>query len=195
MIIRYLVLPVLAAAALVPPLQAQSPPAEEEDELLISTVLNEIQKGLLESSRLIEDEQLPPLKSVVLTLQTEHKRSAGGGIKILIFSFGKTWERTKSHQLVLTLKPPKAGDEQPVSLSELLSEQLVNAIVTSAKGISAAARAQPPLELTDLKAEFKFVVQSGKKGSGTFSVLPVGVDLKGDLSKKAVHSVVVQFGA
>ena len=92
------------------------------------------------------------------------------------------------------MKPPspKAATES-VSETGGLSDQLVDAIVSAATGIQAARSRKPPLSLDSMKAEFKFVVNTQTTGGVKFEIVPVGAELSGELSKKAVHTITVSF--
>ncbi len=181
----------LTVLTLAPPSSslAQSPP----DAITVQEVLNEIQRGLSGAQQELVAGKIPPLDSVVLNLLTEYNAKGGPKFRILIFSFGKTWEKQRSNQLVLTLKPPKPEVEQPLGGTAGISTQLVAAIVAAAQGVKEAESGKPPLLLDSLKAEFSFVVKEVTSGGVKFEIVPVSAELSGDLSKKAVHTVTVTF--
>ena len=158
----------------------------------IDGLLANIQLALLDIQGQASKESLPPLDAVTLTLQTEYKKAAGGGIKLFIISFGKKWERTRSHELKLELKPPSPLATRPVS-KDAVTEHLVNAVLSAVRGAEAARKRKPPLELNTLTAEFGFVVEEKGSGGLKYELLPVGFDVAGDLSNKAVHKVAVVF--
>src|SRR5262249_17244187 len=133
--------------------------------------------------------------SVVLNLETEYNVQGGPKFKLLIFSFGKTWERQRSNELVLTLKPPKPSTEVQVSATPSFASQLVAAIVAAAQGVATAESGTPPLQLATLKAEFGFVVKESTSAGAKFEIVPVSADVKVDWSKKAVHTITVTFAA
>src|SRR6476620_4316674 len=172
-----------------------SPPQERPaaDAVTIQEVLTEVQRGLAEAQQQLVAAQIPPLDSVVLNLQTEYNVQGGPRFKLLIFTFGKTWERQRSNELVITLKPPKPGTNEQVLATPSLDSQRVAAIVAAAQGGRAAETGTPPLQLTTLKAEFKFVVKESTSAGAKFEILPVSADLNADWSKKAVHTIAVTF--
>ena len=133
------------------------------------------QAGLVSQLRTCSENSLatPPLDSVVLHLLTEYNVSGGPKFKVLIFSFGKTWERQRSNELVITLKPPKPSTDAQVAATPSLAGQLVAAIVAAAQGVRDAETGTPPLQLATLKAEFGFVVKESSTAGVKFEIVPV----------------------
>jgi len=173
-----------------------APPSQDRpaaDAVTIQEVLTEVQRGLVEAQQQLVAGQIPPLDSVVLNLQTEYNLQGGPRFKLLIFTFGKTWERQRSNELVITLKPPKPTMETQVTGTPGLAGQLVAAIVAAAQGVKDAETGTPPLQLTGLRAEFRFVVKESTSAGAKFEILPVGANLDADWSKKAVHTMTVTF--
>lgn len=165
----------------------------DSDGITIQEVLTEIQRGLSDAQQILVAAKIPPLDSVVLNLQTEFNVQGGPKFKLLIFSFGKTWERQRSNELVLTLKPPKPSTDVQVSATPGLADQLVTAIVAAAQGVKDAESGTPALQLATLKAEFGFVVKESTSADVKFEIVPVTADLKADWSRKAVHTITVTF--
>ena len=163
------------------------------DAITIQEVLTEVQRGLSEAQQQLVAAKIPPLDSVVLHLLTEYNVSGGPKFKVLIFSFGKTWERQRSNELVITLKPPKPQVEIQATGTPGLATQLVAAIVAAAQGVRDAETGTPPLQLATLKAEFGFVVKESTSAGVKFEIVPVSSDVKADWSKKAVHTITVTF--
>ena len=179
---------VVTASRLAP--APQDPPA---DAITIQEVLTEVQRGLSEAQQQLVAAKIPPLDSVVLHLLTEYNVSGGPKFKVLIFSFGKTWERQRSNELVITLKPPKPATDVHATGTPGLASQLVAAIVAAAQGVRDAETGTPPLQLASLKAEFGFVVKESTSAGVKFEIVPVSSDVKADWSKKAVHTITVTF--
>jgi hypothetical protein len=179
----------IASASLA--LERQDAPAG--DAITIQEVLTEVQRGLSEVQQQLVAARIPPLDSVVLHLLTEYNVSGGPKFKVLIFSFGKTWERQRSNELTITLKPPKAEMQVQSTGAPGLSSQLVAAIVAAAQGVKDAETGTPPLQLASLKAEFGFVVKESTSSGVKFEIVPVSSEIKADWSKKAVHTIVVTF--
>jgi hypothetical protein len=170
-----------------------SPQDTPADAITIQEVLTEVQRGLSEAQQQLVAAKIPPLDSVVLHLLTEYNVSGGPKFKVLIFSFGKTWERQRSNELVITLKPPKPALEVHATGTPGLATQLVAAIVAAAQGVRDAETGTPPLQLASLKAEFGFVVKESTSAGVKFEIVPVSSDVKADWSKKAVHTITVTF--
>jgi hypothetical protein len=174
------------------PLTQDPPPA---DAITIQEVLTEVQRALSEAQHQLIAAQVPPLDSVVLHLLTEYNVSGGPKFKVLIFSFGKTWERQRSNELTITLKPPKPDQPLQSLSTPPLATQLVAAIVAAAQGVKDAEAGTPPLQLATLKAEFGFIVKESTSAGARFEIVPVSADVKADWSKKAVHTISVTFAS
>lgn len=186
---------VLAWIITIAPAPSPSQDKPAADAVTIEEVLTEVQRGLAEAQQQLVAGKIPPLDSVVLNLQTEYKVQGGPRFKLLIFTFGKTWERQRSNELVITLKPPKPSLEPQIAATPSLASQLVAAIVAAAQGVRDAETGTPPLQMTGLRAEFRFVVKESTSAGAKFEILPVSADLSGDWSKKAVHTITVTFAS
>ncbi len=188
-----LALCILTVGALMsPPMLAQQSPDGEQ--ILISEIVTEIQVGLARVQKQLDHEKIPKLKSVTLDLVAEAKIEAGGKINLYIFSFGKKWERDRSQEIEVTLKPPRPDQPLAVAKGPSISDQLVNAIVSAARGIQ-AARKNPdvPLEASGLKVVLSFVVKGDTSAGAKFQILPVTFDLSGDLAKSAIQKITVLY--
>lgn len=184
------VLALATTAAHVSPASQDRP---EADGVTIQEVLTEIQRGLSDAQQQLLTAKIPPLDNVVLTLETDYNIRGGPKFKLLIFTFGRTWERQRSNELVLTLKPPKPSVDVQVTATPNLARQLVAAIVAAAQGVRDAETGTPPLQLSGLKAEFRFVVKESTTADAKFEIVPVSGDVKADWSKTAVHTIAVTF--
>lgn len=163
----------------------------EEKGIVIEKVLLEVQRALQNARTRTADAGFPELKVVTLTLQTVITKGVGGKIKFLIFSFGRTWEQEKSHQMVLRLTPPPPA---PQSLGPpKLSEELANAIVDAAQGVRKARSGDPPLLLDTFDLSLSFVVTLDDSGGLEFKLEPVSFELKGNLKSKALHRIELSF--
>jgi hypothetical protein len=161
-------------------------------EVLIERVLSEVQKALDETRTRTQDVALPPLSTVTLTLQTVVTKSAGGKFKILIFSFGKKWEKERAQELVFQLKP-SANIRSIDALGQSLAEGLTDALVSAAQGVKNARNAQPPLELQEFKAVVSFVVTETDGVGAEFKIEPVSIELGSDIKTKALHKIELHF--
>ena len=181
----------MLAGLLVLPLRVEAQPADQG--LTVDAVLTEIQRGLADAQTLAAAASLPPLDAVTVTLQTQYNVKGGPKFKLLIFSFGQTWERQASSELTYVLKPPQPLSKEQIALGPGLSKQLVDAIVGAAAGVKDAADRKPPLELNSFTADFGFVVKSSSNVGVKFEIVPVSVEAGVDYTKTAVHRIKVAF--
>lgn len=167
--------------------------AQADKGVVISELLTEVQKGLGEAQTQLADSGFPPLESVTLTLQTEVADRGGGKVTVVIASLGRVWDKERADEITLTLRPPKPYAPTPASAGPSVSEQLVEAIVASARGVQRAKRGQPPLVLDRFQATFSFVVKTQTAGGLGFKIVPVTAELEGDLQRVARHTITVTF--
>ncbi|KAA1247262.1 hypothetical protein [Aquimarina sp. RZ0] len=165
-------------------------------EFPVEKILDEIQLGLVQIQTQLTSENLPPLDSVELTLETYHKKSKGGKIRLLIFSIGKLWEKETSQKLKLTLKPPAPAGIGQVSRKASLSEGLVDMVVSAARGVQKARNNKDfPLETVALEAQLKFVIVTVTKTGLEWQIVPVSSAISGkrDVKRTAIHEIKVIF--
>jgi len=167
--------------------------AASENQISIEQVLIEIQKALATAQTRIADLDMPELESVTLSLHTAFTSTAGQGANLYIFSFSQEWEKERSQKVTLTLKPPAPYVPMDTAGSPQLSEQIIEAIVSAAKGVQTAKKSTPPLVLTNLETEFAFVVKMKAEGGLSFEILPVSASIKGSMKKKALHNIKIVF--
>ena len=163
--------------------------AAEKKDVVIEEVLSEVQKALQEAQPHISDPNFPPLESVVLTLQTAITIGFGGVVKWLIFSFGMSWQKEQSQEMVLTLTPPRVSALEKGELAM----QLAKAIVAAAEGVKKAKDGTPPLDLNAFNAIVSFVVTLDGSAKAGFDLKPVTLELSGNLKKKALHKIELRF--
>jgi hypothetical protein len=164
-----------------------------KQEVFIAELLNEVQKGLADAQAELQGARFPALESVTLTLQTEVVRRGEAGITILIFSFGRKWEKERAQEMTLTLRPPEAAPPTAARVRPSVSAELVAAIVAAARGVKEAGDRQPPLHLARFEATFSFVVKTDTRGGLPFEIVPVSAELQGDLTRTARHSITITF--
>lgn len=162
-------------------------------EATIPNVLNEVQKALVKAQTQIADLGMPPLKSVTLTLQTGLIGKGGPKADLVVVSLGQTWQKERSQELILELIPPEPYTPIEIASKPELSDQIVEAIVSAATGVQAARSGKPPLLLNSLQAEFTFVIDTETHGGLAFKIIPVSLDLGGELKSKALHKIKVIF--
>lgn len=167
----------------------------EKNIVPMDLVVRQVQQALADAQTTLDDESLPPLKSVVLSLQTVLDTSQGGSIKLFIFSFGASHDQTKTQQVDITLVPPKAGNASLVS-ERSLTQALEQAIVNAAKGVKdAGANPKVPLQLSALKVKIGFTVKNGGNGEAVPQILPITLDLKGNVSQTDVQTIEITYEA
>lgn len=175
------------------PSQAQqSKPADNGSARQIDQVLSEIQVALLKVQNEAAAGSLPKLASVSLELEAEFAYGAGGELNLYVVSIGGTVENENAQRIKLTLAPPKPYSEQPIASGQM-SESLSTAILAAAKGIANTQRRKPPLVLSKLEAEIRFVVKVTGEGGIKAELLPITAALKGEIKKSAIQTVTVTF--
>jgi hypothetical protein len=156
---------------------------------VIAEVLVQVQRALQNAADRTAGMGLPPLATVTITLQTVITVSGGVKFKFLVFSFGQTWEKERSHELVLTLVPPKPRPGTKAGLAD----ELADAIVEAASGVRDGLAGSTALALSALKATVSFVVTGNTSAGGDFTLEPIKIELKGDLKTKAIHKIELSF--
>ena len=124
----------------------------------------------------------------------QHARSAGE-IKLWIFSFGHSVKHETVQELTLTLAPPDPVKPVNVTAPPSLAAQLVEAIVSAARGVQNARLSDPPLELRAFEATLSFLVARDSGGGAEFTIQPVTAGLTGDLKNSALHKLKLVFKA
>lgn len=146
----------------------------------LENILKNIQDGLQVAANALDEDELPPLKSVELTLQGYHYKKTGGKLKFFIISFGKERISELTQTVVITLTPPKSGPENVSSNS--ITKKLADIIIAAAEGVNAAgissSGSNVPLNFTKLSAELVFVVTKDKNGGLAFTFEPFSLDVE-----------------
>jgi len=158
----------------------------------IDSVITQVKNALADVQTKLANEQLPPLKSVTLTLQATASKKGGVKIKLWIFSIGHEWTKEKSQEVVIVLTPPKAGNAVNIA-TETLTQEFEDAIVDAAQGAKNAGKGTIPLKLTSLSAELGFTVKGDTSGGANVEISPITAEFSGDLSKTAIQKVKVLF--
>jgi hypothetical protein len=166
-----------------------------EKEVVIEQLLKQVQIGLAKVQNDLKSQGMPPLQSVTLNLTAEVKKGSDKKFTLFIWSFGHKWEKSRSQEVEVTLKPPEptAG---LVKAGPTVADQLVEAIESAAKGVQ-AARKDPdvPLVTSGLKVVLSFVVSGDTSvgGSGKFEIIPVTAELSRKLAKSALQKITVVY--
>lgn len=169
---------------------AATPTAPVSQQVAIETVIDEVQNVLASVQTKLVDGELPPLKSVKLSLQTTAEKKGEAGLKLWIISAGGSLAQEKTQQIEIVLTPPKPGSAKKMSS---LTDNLEEAILSAARGAKGAGKAQVPLKLSGLDVTMGFTVTKAGEGGLSFELAPVSIELKGGVTKSAVQTLAVSF--
>jgi Trypsin-co-occurring domain 2 len=180
-----------------------------ETELEICEVVSDVKQGIAEAVNELSQYELPPLQRVRLELETVVDKAAGGKLDLFILSLGSKMASQAAQKLSLSLMPTSGNRGPTASLCELgnraeLADDFVDAVVAAVRGASASLAQRPSrlplpssnlpkLELARLEAEIKFAVTSSGEGSTQFTIVPVTIDLGGEVSQASTQRAVVEF--
>jgi hypothetical protein len=167
----------------------------QDPSVLVSDLLKEIQRGVNDANTKITQDfnNVPPLDSVTLQLQTQTDFSGSGGINLWFIKIGGGSDKTSSTQMTVVLKPATVA--KAVS-NETLDQTISNALYAAAKGIhdSQVGAGALPLLVDSLTAEFAFTVKNNASGGIQFNLLPVGGNATVGGAKSNVQKITVKFG-
>jgi Trypsin-co-occurring domain 2 len=195
--LRTLAILVYGLAVGLPVAHAQQPATNNADFASgrqIDQVLTQVQAALVKVQTEAASASLPALASVSLELKTEFGYSAKGELNLYVVTAGGAVENENAQRVLLTLTPPKPYTEQPIAASDI-TESLSTAILAAARGIANAQKRKPPLSLSKLEAEIRFVVKASGEGGLKFEILPITASLKGDVKTSAIQTATVVFQA
>jgi hypothetical protein len=136
----------------------------------------------------------PPLKSVTLKLQTIASRSAGGQVQFLVFSLGTRYASDAASTVELEMVPPKTREAESLIAGPDLKEALAQAINLAKVGVMKASKGSPPLVMKNISIDLKFAVETQASGGATVTLVPVGIDASGRISREKAHTVSLVFG-
>jgi hypothetical protein len=136
----------------------------------------------------------PPLKSVTIKLQTVASRSAGGQIQFLVFSLGTRYTSDVASTVELEMVPPKTSERESVVAGPELKEALAQAINLAKVGVLKASKGSPPLVMKNISIDLKFAVEGQGSGGAAVTLVPLGIEGSGKISREKVHTVSLVFG-
>lgn len=164
---------------------------ETKLEVQVEQLIREIKLTLAKVAESTAAESLPKLKSATVNLETQLSTSAGGGFRLLVVSTDAKVTETNTQKIRIKLVPePVKG--APIKISSI-SENLAEAILSISRGVAKADDMEPRLDLTELTASMRFVVKQGAGGGVRFLIVPVTVDLGGDIKETHTHSIELSF--
>jgi hypothetical protein len=163
----------------------------------VSKVVTVVKRALEDAQKKIHDEgnELPPLESVTLTLQTTSVTTDGITFKIYVIGVGTTAEITNTEQLTLKLTPPPPDVEHPIGASGDLYQNLVDTIVAAAKASHQASSAAAPTLLIDsVGAQVAFGIKETKTGNLGIDIKPIiSIGPSGSLAQQASNKIDLSF--
>jgi hypothetical protein len=173
-------------------LTAKPTVASPKDTVPLENLLTEVKEALAVAQQLAKEKNLPALESVTLTLQTVAVKGLGGTVRLFIFKLGATTTTTGTSKIVLTLTPPGPSEEKALGPVE---SNLVNAMLAASEAVKAARGSLSGFEAKQVVCEYSFGVK--EEGSGTvgltLELVPISVEVGGDVSKQAIQTVTVSF--
>lgn len=131
---------------------------------------------------------LPQPKNVNITFETEVSTETGVGVKILIFKFGRKWQRAQSNEITYNfqLTPQKALQPEPIK------EALTKAIKEAYDQLSMVDNDKAKIKGFTVKVSF--VIEKSTEVEGEYELLPITPSLGRSWKKKAVHTIEIEFG-
>jgi len=158
----------------------------------IQAVVAQVKEALSNVQTKLTAKQLPPLKSVKLTLQTVATSKAGGKISFWVITIGGSLQKEASQEVVLELVPPKPG--RPVNMSsETFTNALEDSILEAAQGVQGADQGSLPLELQNLTVTLGFTVTAEGAAGAKLTLTPVTLGISGQKDRKVVHRLEVAY--
>lgn len=171
----------------------KKPVGDPNASVTIQDVVSQVKDALSNVQTKLADKQLPPLKSVKLTLQTIATKKAGATISFWVLTIGGSLQKDATQQLVIELIPPKAGNPTNVS-SESFTQALEDSIINAAMGVQNAAKGPVPLELNSLAVTLGFTVTAEGTAGAKLTLAPINLDVSGTINKKVTHTLEVTYG-
>jgi hypothetical protein len=136
----------------------------------------------------------PPLKSVTIKLQTLASRSVGGQVQFLVFSLGTRYSTDAASTMELEMVPPKTTERESALAGPDLKEALAQAITLAKVGVLRASKGSPPLVMKNISIEVKFAVELQGSGGATVTLVPLGIEGSGRISRQKIQTVTLVFG-
>jgi hypothetical protein len=162
----------------------------------IDQVLSAVQSALTDTQADLYRGKMPPVKSVMVELQTIFSETGDAGFNLYVVSAEGKLTSENTQKITLSLGPPNPEQIAPAGSPKVIAQFLKDGLIQAARGVQAAATRKPPLQVKELKAEIDFVVH--KEGTAElgfkFVILPTDVKIAGALASGAVQRIVVDFG-
>lgn len=171
---------------------AQETAGQDNIRVQVAEILNQIQNALITVQDTADSDDLPKLDSVTVKLSTQFVAEGGGKINLYVLSFGAKTSEAATQSISLKLTPPEPGTPKPAGADEI-SDPLAKAILSAVRGAAEAKKRKPVLQLSELEATIKFVVDSGVSGGVKFTIMPVTIEMDGKVSKATTQEISVTF--
>jgi len=167
---------------------------EDDDGAEMDAVVGAIREALAQSQS-VKVENFPSLSGAKLELNTVVTKQAGGKIKFLIFSFGKTKSTESASTVTVELSAPKASGTPSSTIdTSKITRALALAIIEAKQSFVAAAKIDPRLTQSRVTLAFKFHVKTSTNAGVTLTdILPVGLEGSGDITKAQIHTITLIF--
>jgi hypothetical protein len=163
------------------------------ESVTIQAVVAQVKEALSNVQTKLTNKQLPPLKSVKLTLQTVATGKAGAKISFWVLTIGGSIQKEATREVVLELVPPKPGNPVNIS-SETFTQALEDSILNVAEGVQGADQGSMPLKLDNLLVTLGFTITAEGTAGAKLTLAPITLDISGQLDKKVVHKLEVSYG-
>ena len=135
----------------------------------------------------------PPLKKVVLKLQTTVTRTMSGEVRYLVASVGASASAETGSTLELEWTPVPPPHHKTAIPEQSLKDALAEAIRLAKTGIAHAAQGDVPLSLKSISIDLKFEVTTAGTAGANVKILPVGLTGSGSISRTRVHAIALTF--
>jgi Trypsin-co-occurring domain 2 len=164
------------------------------------TILQQVRTVLLSVQKQLKTSQLPPLKSVDISLQTGITQTVGGQITIFVITIGGQTSDVTTQTMKFTLTPPTATGaaiedaiaSAPPNFSAQFSAAIVAAAVAADNALS--NEPEPKLGLDTFTADIKFTVENTLQGGvNTLTLLPINLQVNGKVTPTNTHEAVLTF--
>ena len=171
-----------------------SPPASGgADGARLEAVIDSVRQALNEAQA-NNVPGFPPLKSVTIKLQTVASRSAGGQLQFLVFSLGTRYTSDAASTLELEMVPPRTREAESLLPGPEIKEALAQAINLAKAGVVKASTGSPPLVMKNVSIDLRFAVEVAGSAGATVTLVPLGIEGSGKISREKVHTVSLVFG-
>jgi hypothetical protein len=160
--------------------------------LTLEDMIREVKVALLRVEQIAREEEIPPLHSVDLELNTVQVVDGNGKVSFLIFVIdgGVKTEQTNTVKLTLVPPPPESGSSVAAAN---IADTLTQAILAGARAIKLAGQGQPPLVANELKATLKFAFTKKAGGGLQLQFPPFEIGGSGSGSHGAVQTLSVTY--